>query len=131
MTTLDKSKILMYKFYYDYLKPKYGEKFKLLCTNTDSFILRIETEDFCKDIAHDLNEWFDTSAYDKKDNRPLPIGINEKVLGKFKDELNGKVMTEFCELTAKTLAFSYDYEEIKKAKGTKKCAVAKTLKPDH
>ena len=53
-----------------------------------------------------MNEWFDTSKYSKEDNRPLPIGINKKVLGKFKDELDGKVMTEFCASRAKTYAFA-------------------------
>ena len=44
--------------------------------DTDSFILHIETEDFYKDIADDVDEWFDTSKYDKNENRPIPIGKN-------------------------------------------------------
>ena len=47
--------------------------------DTDSFIIHVETEDFFKDIAKDVNKWFDTSTYNKNDNRPLPIGINKKV----------------------------------------------------
>ena len=90
---LDISKILMYEFWYDYLKPKYKDKVKLCYMDADSFIVHIQTEDFYKDIAKDVNKWFDTHDYDKDHNRPLPIGINEKVIGKFKDELNGKVMT--------------------------------------
>ena len=58
--------------------------------DTDSFIIHIETEDFYKDIADDVDKWFDTSGYDKDDNRPLPPGISKRVLGMFKDELNGK-----------------------------------------
>ena len=73
---LDKSKELMYEFYYDDLKPKYGDKVRLCYMDTDSFILHIETEDFYKDIADDVDEWFDTSKYDKNENRPIPIGKN-------------------------------------------------------
>ena len=73
---LDKSKELMYEFYCDDLKPKYGDKVRLCYMDTDSFILHIETEDFYKDIADDVDEWFDTSKYDKNENRPIPIGKN-------------------------------------------------------
>ena len=71
---------------------------------------------------------FDTSNYDKKDNRPLPIGKNKKVIGLFKDELGGKIMTEFCALRAKAYAYKLDDDtEMKKAKGTKKCIVKREL----
>ena len=121
---LDISKTLMYEFWYDYIKPKYQEKAKLCYMDTDSFIIHIETEDFYKDIAQDINKWFDTSGYNEKDKRPLPIGINKKVIGMFKDELNGKIMIEFCALRAKTYAFLLDDNtEKKRAKGTKKCII--------
>ena len=71
---LDVSKILMYEFWYDYIKPKYGDKARICYMDTDSFVVYIETEDFYKDIASDVERWFDTSNYDKKDNRPFPIG---------------------------------------------------------
>ena len=82
---LDISKTLMYEFWYDYIKPKYEDKARALYMDTDSFIIIIKTEDFYKDIASDVEKWFDTSKYDKNDKRPLPIGINNKVNGKFKD----------------------------------------------
>ena len=126
--TLDKSKTLMYEFYYDYLKPKYGDKVKLCYTDTDSFITHIQTEDFYKDTSNDVNKWFDTSGYDEKHNRSLQIGINKKVFGMFKDELNGEVMTEFCAPRAKTYSFKTDNgKETKKAKGTKKCVIKNDL----
>ena len=75
---LDISKTLMYEFWYDYLKPKYQDKIKLCYMDTDSFILNVQTEDFYKDIASDVDKWFDTSKYDKNDNRPLPIGKTKK-----------------------------------------------------
>ena len=64
---LDISKTLMYEFWYDYIKPKYGKKAKLRYMDTDSFIIHIETEDFYKDIANDVEKWFGTSNYDEKD----------------------------------------------------------------
>ena len=89
--------------------------------DTDSFIMNINTEDFFKDIADDVERWFDTSNYEKKDKRPLPIGKNKKVIGMFKGELCGKIMTEFCALTAKAYAYKLDDNtEMKKAKSTKK-----------
>ena len=75
---LDISKTLMYEFWYDYIKRKYEDKVKLCYMDTDSLIMHIETEDFYKDIADDVKERFDTSNYDKNDNRPLSIGINKK-----------------------------------------------------
>ena len=77
---LDISKTLMYEFWYDYIKPKYGEKARLCYMDTDSFVINIKTEDFYKDIAGDIERWFDTSNYDEKDERPLPIGKNKKVI---------------------------------------------------
>ena len=71
--------------------------------DTDSFIIHIKTEDFYKDIANDVEKWFDTSNYDENDNRPLPIGMNKKVIDLFKDELGGKVMEELLALRAKNI----------------------------
>ena len=96
--------------------------------DTDSFTFHVETEDFYKDIADDIDKCFDTSAYSKDTNKPLPIGINEKVIGTFKNELSSDLMTEFCSPGAKTYAFDTDSnKEIKKAKGTKKCVIEKNL----
>ena len=125
---LDISKTLMYEFWYDYIKPKYEDKARLCYMDTDSFVINIKTEDFYKDIANDVEKWFDTSKYDKNDGRILPIGNNKKVIGMFKDELEGKIMTESCALRAKTYAYKLDYDtEFKKAKGTKKSVIKKEL----
>ena len=77
MSILDISKALIYKFWYDYLKPKYRDRTKLCYTDSDSFIINIITEDFFQDISNDVEKWFDTSNYDKNDKRPLPIGKNK------------------------------------------------------
>ena len=74
MSILDISKTLMYEFGYDFIKPKYKYKGKLYYMDTDGFFIHIETEDFYKYIANDVEKWFDTSNYSKDDNRLLPIG---------------------------------------------------------
>ena len=102
---LDISKILMYEFWFDYFKPKYENNIGLCYMDTDSFIFHVETEDFYQDVSNDVESRYDTSAYSKDLNRPLPIGKNKKVLEMMKDELCGKVMTHFCALRAK--AYSY------------------------
>ena len=66
-----------------------------------------------KDIANEVKKWFDTSGYNKNNNRPLPIGINKKVIGMFKGELNGKI-EEFYTLGAKIYAFLLDDDTEKK-----------------
>ena len=50
LSILELSKMLMYEFWYDYLKPKYGEKVKLCHMDTDSFIVYIKTDDIYKNI---------------------------------------------------------------------------------
>ena len=124
MSILDISKTLMYEFWYDYVKPKYKDKAKLCYMDTDSFVINIFTEDFFEDINNDVERWFDTSNYDENDKRPLPMGVNKKVIGMFKDELGGKIMKEFCALRAKTYTYLMDDDnEKKKAKGIKKCII--------
>ena len=127
LSILDISKILIYEFWYDYMKPKYGNYVKLCYMDTDSFIMNIKTEDFYKDIANDVENRFDTSNYEV--NRPLPLGKNKKVIGLMKDELEGKIITEFVTLRPKTYSYSTDNgKEDKKAKGTKKCVIKRTIK---
>ena len=72
---LEISKTLMYEFWYDYMKPKYGDTVKLCYMDTDSFIVHIKTEDFYKDIANDAEKRFDTSNYECY--RQLPTGKNK------------------------------------------------------
>ena len=76
--TLELSKIVMYEFHYDYMKPKYQENLKLCYVDTDSLVYNVKTEDFCADISDDVEERFDTSGYNKEDARPLPIHWEEQ-----------------------------------------------------
>ena len=106
LSILEISKASMYEFWYDYMKPKYANNVKLCCMDTDSFIMNIKTNDFYKDISNDVENRFDTSNYEV--NRPLPTGKNKKVIGLMKDELGGKIITEFVILRPKTYSFLTD-----------------------
>ena len=127
---LDLSKTLMYEFHYDYMRPRYGIKVKLCYMDTDSFVYEIETEDFYRDIAKDVEKMFDTSGYSKDENRALAIRKKiKKVIGLMKDELGGKIMTEFVALRAKMYVYRKIDKKVedKRCKGTKKCVVAEGL----
>ena len=97
------SKILMFEFWYDYVKQKYGEKVKLYYMDTDSFVVYIKTDDIYKNNAEDVETRFDTSNYEL--DRPLPRGKNKKVIGLMKDELGGKIMTKLVGLGAKSYRY--------------------------
>ena len=96
----------MYEFWYDYMKPKYGNDVKLCYLDTDSFIMNIKTNDFYEDITNDVENRFDTSNYEVK--RPLPMVKNKKIIGLMKDELGGKIITEFVTLRPKTYSYLTD-----------------------
>ena len=89
MTILDLSKTLIYDSHYNYIKPKYGEKAKLLFTDTDSLCYEIETEDFYKDIAPDIDQKFNTSNFEKDHISGIASAKNKKVIGMMKDEAGG------------------------------------------
>ena len=128
MCILDLSKTIIYDFHYNYIKPKYGAKAKLLFTDTDSFMYEIETEDFYKDISEDVKDRFDTSDYPENHPSGIPTGINKKVLGMFKDEAAGKIIIEFVGLRAKLYSFIMeDGKENKRCKGVKKQVVESSI----
>ena len=128
MCILDLSKTIMYDFHYQYIKPKYGAKAKLLFTDTDSFMYEIETEDFYKDISGDVWDRFDTSDYPENHPSGIPTGINQKVLGMVKDEAAGKIIKEFVGLRAKLYSFIMeDGKENKRCKGVKKQVVESSI----
>ena len=122
---LDLSKIVMYEIHYDYMKPKF-DNLQLCYMDTNSLVYHIKTEDFYSNIADDVPTRFNTSGYFS--NRPLPIGLNKKVIGLMKDELGGAIMTEFVALRPKLYSYRKpDGVEDKKCKGIKKCVVHKSL----
>ena len=144
MCILDISKLCMYQFHYQVILPQYGERVKLLFTDTDSLCYHIKTEDIYRDMSDRLCH-YDTSDYPP--NHPLYSKINAKVLGKFKDECNGTAPLEFVGLRAKMYSILLkpekdDEEEIddgndvkqkkenekKTAKGVKRSYVAKHIR---
>ena len=120
LSILKISKTLMYKFWYDCIKPKYQNNAKLCYIDTERFIIHIKTEDVYEYIANDVKKWFDTSNHSEDDKRLLSRGINKEVIGLTKDELGGNIMTKFVVLRPKIHSYLIDdNKNVKKAKGTK------------
>ena len=126
MSILDLSKLRMYSFYYDVLKEKYNENVRLVYTDTDSFVIHTKTKDVYDDF-NEIKEQMDFSGYDK--NHKCYDPTNKKVLGKFKDECDGKIITNFIGLKPKSYAFKVHNEikEEKKSKGIVKHKMKKEL----
>src|ERR1043165_3942383 len=126
MSILDISKLHMYRFHYDNIVKKYGERAKLLFTDTDSLCYHIHTNDVYLDMQQDIQH-YDTSDYPT--NHFLHRKVNAKVIGKFKDESNAEPPLEFVGLRSKmySLLLPKDYEK-KTAKGVKKSFVNKKVR---
>ena len=112
-TILDNSRLLMYDFHYNFIKDKYGNKAKLLFTDTDSLCYEIQTEDVYKDMKanSDLFDFsnFSNEYYDE---------TNKKVIGKFKDECATNPIIEFVGLRSKMYSIKTENgDESKRAKG--------------
>ena len=97
MCILELSKVLMYKFHYDYIKYKYDNKSKPLFTDTDSLMYGIKTEHVYKDFSSD-KETFDFSNYSTKSK--YYDGSNKLVIGKIKDETGGVAIERICSIEA-------------------------------
>ena len=127
MTILENSKILMYDFFYNHLKARYGHKCELIYTDTDSLILEIGTDDLYEDIKKD--SWmYDTSNYPNV--HPIYNETNKKVLGKMKDECGGEVIEEVVAVRPKMYSV-LSKKNIKKAKGVKKNVIEKEITHKH
>lgn len=123
MCILDLSKHLMYDFHYNTIKRKYGDKSKLLFTDTDSLCYYIRTEDVYEDMKTNADV-YDFSDYPKHHSNYSET--NKKIIGKFKDEANSKPIVEFCGLRAKMYCFLTDEEKTKAvAKGCKRNVIKK------
>ena len=126
MSILDYSKTHMYSFYYDVLKPKYNDDIKLVYTDTDSYVIKVDTDDIYKDFK-EINEYMDFSDYNVEHTNYDKT--NKKVLGKFKDEMNGHIITHFIGLKPKSYCYKVygDEKEHKKSKGVVKHKVHNQL----
>ena len=134
MSILDLSKTLMFFFLYRYVKKKW-ENVEVLYTDTDSLVLKIETEDFFADISGDVAEWFDTNEY-KEDHPAVLEGLpivkeNKKKIGLMKDECNGKILTEWVRLRPKLYSLVTEGGEKQKAKGLAKSMINKSLRHEN
>ena len=126
MCILDLSKTLMYDFHYNYIKEKYGDKAKLLFTDTDSLTYEIEAEDVYRDFWNDKDR-FDNSDY--PENCQYFDKTNKKVIGKFKDEAAGVPITEFVGLRSKMYSYIKNNQKGgKTAKGIKKNIIKNKIK---
>ena len=126
MCILDLSKTLMYNFHYNYIKKKYGNKAKLLFTDTDSLTYEIEAEDVYQDFWNDKDR-FDNGDY--PESSPYFDKTNKKVIGKFKDEACGIPITEFIGLRSKMYSYIKDNNKGgKTAKGIKKNIIKNNIK---
>ena len=126
MCILDLSKTLMYDFHYNYIKNKYGDRAKLLFTDTDSLTYEREAEDVYQDFWYDKDK-FDNSDY--PENSPCHDKTNKKVIGKFKDEAAWIPIVEFVGLKSKM--YSYIKNDLKSgqtAKGIKKNVIKNHIK---
>ena len=101
---LETIKLHMYEFWYDHLKQKCNDKIELIYADTDSFVIEVETDDIYKDILQD-NHLYDFSDYQK--DHPNYSLTNKKLYGIFKDDLNGKTITEFT--ADKPKMYSYEH----------------------
>ena len=131
---LDLSKTLMFDFHYNYIQKKYIDaaegacRVELLFTDTDSLLYLIHTDDFYKDISHDVETKFDTSDYPPNHPSGIKTGVNKKVIGMFKDEVAGRLITHFVGLRPKLYSFKVEDGSLtRKCKGIKKNVVKKGI----
>ena len=126
MCIIDLSKTLMYDFHYNYIKNKYGDRAKLLFTDTDSLTYEIEAEDVYMDFWND-KDMFDNS--DCPENSTYYCNANKKVIGKFKDEACGVPITEFVGLKSELYCYiKSDEKGGKTAEGIKKNVIENNIK---
>lgn len=123
-SVLELSKSVIYEFYYDYIKNKYGENAILLYTDTDSLVIYVKTENFYQDMQENLHK-FDTSNYDE--NNVYKITKNKSVLGRMKDEFAGKPILSFYGTGAKAYCVNLENKSERKAKGVKKYVIQNSI----
>lgn len=126
LSVLDLSKTIMYEYHYDVMLPRYGpERLKLMYMDTDSFIYHIKTENLHYDMLG-MIDYLDTSDFPT--NHLCYSVKNKIVLGKFKDEMNDKIITKFIALRAKMYSITtVGGSKIKKIKGISRNVVKRDI----
>lgn len=116
-SVLEVSKTLMYDYHYNVMKKHYKDRITLMYTDTDSLVYNVKTENFYHDLANNslLLDRMDTANLPR--DHPCFIASRKKVPGYFSDETDGKTMTEFVALRAKSYAYTLEGKEKIKAKG--------------
>ena len=110
----------MYNFHYNHIKEKYGNRARLLFTDTDSLCYEIGTGDAYQDFYADKNR-FDFSDYPEESSFFDKKIKNKKVIRKFKGEACGTPIKEFVGLRSKMYSYVKDNEkEARTAKGIKR-----------
>ena len=129
-TVLELSKLLMFDSYYNCFKKHYQDNLRLCYSDTDSFVFSIETEDIYRDFNTVFSDKMDLSNYPL--NHPIFDNRFEKEIGKFKDEMGGKIITEFIALKAKlySVAFEKNQEKVT-AKGVQRSVIKKSIHHSH
>lgn len=121
---LDLSKEVMYAMWYKTIKPAFGDRASLVYMDTDSFVLELRTMDKIEDLKS-IASSLDTSNYPH--DHPLHSTTNEKVLGKFKDELSSKKMLEIVALKSKCYAIKYmddgEVKDMARSKGVNRSGI--------
>ena len=119
-TVLELSKHHMYDFFYSYVKVKYpGDKSQLVYTDTDSFLLEIETKDVYVDMVGDHMKWFDFSEYPynaevfkrlnlSEEEILTMMDLNQKRLGMMKDEHKSLPINRVIALRSKSYALEVE-----------------------
>ena len=123
---LDRSKLHLYKFHNDELRPLFDKKARVMYRDTDALFYVIETDDIYEDLAH-LKHILDLSDYPK--NHHLHSVSNKQVSLKSSDELNGDIVWEAVSLKPK----AYSVETMQAVKQSAKVVskhVKKTLHHD-
>ena len=129
MCILDLSKVLMYDFHYNFIKAKYGDRARLLFTDTDSVCYHIRTDDVYEDL-YNHKDMFDNSKYSKSSK--FYFDKNKLVIGKMKDETAGIPITEFIGLKPKMYSYKVEKQtdkikHTKKLKGITKSVIKKDI----
>ena len=125
---LDLSKETMYRFHYNYIKRKFADRASLCMSDTDSFFYSIRSPNLYEELVPD-HDLFDFSNYNP--SHFLFSEKNRKVLGKFKDEAAGAIVSEYCGLSAKLYSYRVDRKETCKAKGIVKKTIDNDLRMEH